>query len=201
MFEGAVFLDVGAHSGQTLDEVLKPGYGFHRIYAFEPMPVQANYISEHYLKDERLRVCHYGLSDQTGSVLIYGSNDRCEASMYARKRDVNPNHVTVCQMVEASEWFRDNLEGDECVLMKFNCEGAEVPILNNLMDSGEIWKVSHMVITFDCRYIAGEERHEQELKDRLATIGYDRWVSSDDAYAPHTQPHTEKIAQWLHSVA
>lgn len=35
-----IFLDVGAHDGQTLAEVLKPEYRFDRVYAFEPMPAQ-----------------------------------------------------------------------------------------------------------------------------------------------------------------
>jgi FkbM family methyltransferase len=199
-FDGAVFLDCGSHIGQTLEEVVKQTYGFKTIFGFEPMPTQFNYLVETY-KDNRVYLCNYGLADRTETMNIYGSNSICEASLYPNKRDVDQNIVTQCLIVEASEFFREHISSDDRNVMKFNCEGAEVPILNNLMDTGEIWKVSNMVITFDCRYISGEEHHEAELINRLHSINYDRWVSSDDAFVPHTQPHSEKIEQWLSTIA
>ena len=163
------------------------------------MPDQILHLVTHY-DDDRLRICPFGLFDSTAMMNVYGSNGICEASLYPNKRDVDRNVVTSCRMFEASEFFRDEISADDRNIMKFNCEGAETAIINNLIDSGEIWKVSNMCITWDCRVIAGEEYKEAELIARMNSIGYDRWVSSDEAFAPHTMPHPEKIAQWLGSI-
>ena len=106
-----------------------------------------------------------------------------------------------CQVVEASEFFRERISGGDPVVFKFNCEGAEIPIINNLIDTGEIWKVSHMLISWDCMVITGQEHQKQLLIDRMASIGFDRWISSEIAYAPNTQPHDEKVAAWLGRMA
>ncbi len=204
MFDGAVFIDCGSHAGVTLEEAVKPCYGFKTIHAIEPMPNQFAQLRATYGGDLRVDLHNFGLADYTGPADIYGSNDIAEASMYAAKRDVNAAVVTPCQVVEASEFFRQCISADDRNVMKFNCEGAEVPILNNLIDSGEIWKVSNAVITWDCSCIPGEEHHEAELIARMQSIGFDRWVGSVEAFDPPPGipwPHPAKIAQWLRAIA
>jgi FkbM family methyltransferase len=197
MFSGAVFIDCGTHDGQSLDEAIKPEYGFARIYGFEPMPNQYAHLLEKY-DDDRMTFFNHGLLDHTGTENIYGSNDICEASLYPTKRDVNPGVVTPCAMVEASEWFRQYIRAEDQTILKLNCEGAEIPVLNNLIDSGEIWKIDHIMLDFDCRYIAGNQHLEQEMLDRLASIGFNRYTLADD---DPSRTHLQKMAHWLPVVA
>ena len=191
-------MDCGTHDGQSLEEASKPIYGFARIYGFEPMSRQFQNISAQYADDPRCTFFNHGLLDHTGTEIIYGSNDICEASLYPTKRDVNESVTTECQMVEASEWFREHIHAEDRNILKLNCEGAEIPILNNLIDSGEIWKIDHIMLDFDCRYIAGNQHLEGEMLDRLASIGFDRYTLADDN--PYLT-HLEKMAHWLPVVA
>lgn len=193
MFEGAVFLDCGSHTGQTLDEVIKPQYGFKSIIGFEPMPVQFAELVTKY-SDPRIHLFNHGLVDRTETMNIYGSNSICEASLYPGKRDVDENVVTPCAMVEASEFFREHISADDRNILKLNCEGAEIPIMNNLIDSGEVWKLAHVMLDFDCRYIEGQQHLEGELLQRLGDIGFNRYTLCDDN--PHIA-HIDKVAYWL----
>lgn len=181
-----VFLDVGAHDGQTLEAVID--LDFELIYAFEPMPKQYATLVERF-KRPNVALCNFGLSDFTGESLVYGTNDEMEASMYPQKNDVDSRVVTVCDFVRASEFFEELPDG---LIVKLNCEGAEVAILDDLIDSGQIWKIASVLIDFDIRKVLGEEHLEERTLKRLAEIGFDRYCDW-----PPGNTHQDRIRAWL----
>ena len=194
-FDGAIFLDVGAHVGQTLAEVTRYKYQFRTIYAFEPMPVQSSHLHMAYRGFPNVQVLDYGLGDSTRAATLYGANDQCESSIYADKRDVTRAMQTECAIVDASNWFRRNLTPDDTVIMKINAEGSEIPILNSLIDSGEIEKVANVMIDFDIRKVSGLEHCEQALIQRFADIEFTRYSISEVVMRGYT--HQDRIANWL----
>lgn len=190
-----VFLDVGAHEGQTLDEVVFGGYGFDCIYAFEPMPFQFLKLARRPWGGAPVLLRNYGLSNRSGELPLYGNNDGMEASVYPDKRDVDETVVTTCQFVRASEFFADWLTLADTVVVKLNCEGSEVAILNDLAASGEIWKIANVLIDFDIRKVPGLEPEADIVLDRLARIGFDRYVLAEDVMVGAT--HQARIRRWL----
>jgi FkbM family methyltransferase len=189
-----IFLDVGAHVGQTVEEVVKPRYGFDQIYAFEPMPVQFRYLSDRFEDDARVEPRNFGLSDASGVVNLYGSNREMEASIYAEKNDADEHVVTECRMLEASE-FIDTLPDDATIIMKLNCEGAEIPILNNLVNTGRIHRLHNVMIDFDIRKVAGQEHLEKATLKRFGAVGFSRFALCDNVMRGNT--HQDRIATWL----
>lgn len=191
-----VFLDIGGFEGQTLDEVIKSRWNFDRIYCFEPMPRQYYVLTQKYTDLENVELLNYGLSDKTGSATIYGDNNRMEASIYADKRDVNNSFETVCQFVEASEFVNGLPEGE--IIMKLNCEGAEAVILQNLIDTGTIWKLKNVMIDFDVRKIPSMEWAEAHILGELGRIGFTRYSLCDKVM--HGVTHQDRIASWLRGI-
>lgn len=190
-----IFLDVGAHDGQTLEEVTQPRYDFERIYAFEPMPAQYETVRRRFGVDPRVKILNCGLAGVSGPLKVYGTNERLEASVYPDKSDVDTTTVTVCDFVEASWFFELHIPDVESAVMKLNCEGAEVAIMNNLIDTGQVWKLKHVAIDFDVRKIPGMEHLEGDLIDRMHYVGFDRWGDVDDLMTGHV--HQERIRSWL----
>lgn len=191
-----IFLDVGAHDGQTLEEVTKPTYRFDHVHAFEPMPTQFGHLVERFGDAPNVSLHNYGLLDGPASLPVYGSNDGMEASVYATKRDVDATIVTECAFRSASSFFLACVPEPSTAIVKLNCEGAEIRILNDLIDSGEIWKVAHALIDFDIRKVAGSEDEEAVVLERLARIGFDRFVTE----FPSGATHQDRIANWLAAV-
>jgi len=191
-----IFIDVGGYEGQTLDEVIKPHWGFDKIYCLEPMPRQFEVLTQKYSHLENVELLEYGLSDQTGFALIYGDNSIMEASMYDEKRDVNSSFETMCQFVEASEFVNKLFE--DKIIMKLNCEGAEYVILQNLIDTGSIWRLENVMIDFDVRKVPGMEWTEKHILGELKRIGFTRYSLCDDVMKGIT--HQDRIASWLHGV-
>ena len=161
------------------------------------MPPQFQYLVRTYGHQAfpNVQLFDYGLGDHTGMTTIYGSNERFESSIYAEKSDVATIDQTTCTIVEASNWFARNLTADDTIIMKLNCEGSEIPIMNNLIDSGAIWLLHNVMIDFDIRRVVGMEHTERELLDRMASIGFDRYSLCDNVMRGLT--HQSRIGNWL----
>lgn len=190
-----VFLDVGAHEGQTLEEVTRDYYGFDQIFSYEPMPEQFARLTDLYGSNPRVTLCNYGLLDVTDSAPVYGTNERMEASVYSDKADADAGVVTICDFRQASVALGEVVELDDTAIMKLNCEGAEVRILADLISSGAIHLLDEILIDFDIRKVLGRESDAADTIANLASIGFDRYVLSEQVMVGHT--HQERTANWL----
>ena len=188
------FLDVGGHEGQTLEEATKPRWPFDRIHCLEPMPAQFDLLRDRF---PDVTVHPFGLAAETGPRTLYGSNAGMESSIYSAKNDVDSNVETDCFFVAASQFVRYWCPTGDLVV-KLNCEGAEIEILDDLIDSGSIWRCANVMIDFDIRKVPGEEHHEQRILSRLRGIGFDRFSLCDDVMRGDT--HQDRIANWLGGV-
>lgn len=193
-----IFLDVGAHEGQTLEEVVKPCYQFERIYAFEPMPAQYEILQRRFGGLERVTLLNYGLAYKTGKMSMYGNNNMMEATVFAAKRDADEDIVTVCDFVSAADFFRQEIASTEQTVVKLNCEGSEILVMDSLVDSGEIEKVHEVMIDFDIRKVMGREWEEAVMVEKLASVGFDRYSLCEDVM--HGATHQQRIAAWLQGV-
>lgn len=167
-----------------------------RIICFEPMPAQYQTLIERFGHVDTVTLHHFGLSDHTGTLPVYGSNDRCEASVYPSKTDLDPNIVTDCQFVEASTVFAE-LPEDARLLCRMNCEGSEVPILNNLADHNLLHRIHSLMFEMDIRRCAGHEHEGDELLARMAAEGFDRYELHEPLLGEPEGTHRERIAAWL----
>jgi FkbM family methyltransferase len=194
-----VFLDVGGHEGQTLNEVLSGKYSFDKVYCFEPMPKEHDFLVRNFTEIGRphnLEVLNYGLLDVTEERNIYGTNEDMAASIYKEKHDVgNREHETLCKFVSSSEFFKEHIDQDDLVIVKLNCEGSEVIIVDELLKSGEISKVDNMMLDFDIRKVPGREHEADELLQRLHDNNFTRYSLVHDVMIGDT--HEGRIANWL----
>ena len=185
-----VFLDVGAHEGETLHAVRDPKYAFDRIYCFEPAISCWPALES---ADERVTVCRFGLWDRTAEHALYDAGS-LGASMFADKFRSKPtSHVA--RFVRATDWFRENLDAQDEIFLKLNCEGAEVDIVEDLLDSGELGRVRSVMVDPDIRKVPSLAHREQELRERLAASGLTNYVMAEDAMIGAT--HRERIQHWL----
>ncbi len=194
-----IFLDIGMHDGQTLDEVTSEFYMFDRIYSFEPMKAQYDKTCQRFKNrpcKSQLILLNYGLADKTGSMMMYGSNEDMGATLYQRKKDlVGKRQEAICGFVKASEFFEKHIGENDIVIVKANCEGAECMILNDLLDSGQIRKVNNVMIDFDVRKIPGMEKEEDKLIERFKKEGFTNFSLCEKVMKGKT--HQLKIRHWL----
>jgi len=184
-----IFLDIGAHVGETLTVAVDPKWGFDRIYAFEPAPQCWTALEQ--LADERVEVLRFGLWSQDAEVDLYDAGS-IGASVFAEKG--NSSVSTTARMVDAAQWFGANLSSGDEVIAKMNCEGAECEVLDHLVATGEILKLDALLVHFDVRKVPGLEYKERETRKRLERLGVPYRAADDICFGRNVG---EKTTNWL----
>ena len=196
-----IFLDVGCNEGQSIKAILdeRPGakrltcrYEFDRIYGFEPVP-ELHRLTEAKFNDDRIKINDFGLWNATCERPIYSPGTQ-SGSVFADKNNVDPQHSTMCRFVRASDWFREHLSDADEVYLKLNCEGCEIDIIEDLLDSNEYHKVASVGLVFVVRKIPSQIHREQELKQRLEALVYENFVDLDNYRG---LPLRERMFLWL----
>lgn len=186
-----IFLDVGAHLGETVKAVADPAYAFDRIDCFEPVPECCEAIER--IGDPRLRVHRFGLWDRTCEHAIYDPG-HLGASVFADARRATVS--ATASFRHASDWFRENLSEADEVYLKINCEGAECDILDDLLASSEIRKVKAALVHFDVRKIPSQRHREAETRQRLHD-GNVTNISTADEVIRKSPTYFAGVQRWL----
>ena len=167
-----IFLDIGAHKGESLSGILNDDYLFDEIHCFEPMPEPFAVLKKCFEGKGRAKVFfhNFGLADFSGEQEIYGKD--VGASMFADKVDIDNTLIERCSFVRATDFYREHLNKEDLIIMKLNCEGGEISILNDLLDSAEIFKNDHIMVDFDARKIPSMYDAPRKVLRRLKNAEY-----------------------------
>ena len=184
-----IFIDVGSHFGETLNEVRKDKYGFDIIYSIEPSKKCIKNLQA--IKDHRLNFFNFGLSNSNKEVQLYNSG-LAKASIYTNKKN---NNYEIIKLVKASEWFKKYIKHNNIVVVKLNCEGSECDIVEDLILSNEIYKIYNILITFDVRFFDQVRQRELEVRKKLKNIKLYNHCYSDDVMKGSS--HNKRIENWL----
>lgn len=188
-----VFLDVGAHFGETLPAVLDPRFRFDRVYCFEPAPECWPRLRR--AGDGRVVLCRFGLWKETTDVPLYDAGS-VRGSILDEARTAGAPASTV-RLVRATEWFRRHLPPDAAVYTKLNVEGSECDILDDLAASGELQRVASTLVHFDVRRFPSQRHREDETRAALERAGYRNYV--DAAQVPAASI-VDRVQRWLREV-
>lgn len=198
-----IFLDVGGHNGQTLEEVVSDRYSFDTIFCFEPMKEQYEYLTSRFGKmvmSAELIILNSGLADTNTQMNVYGSNVDMGATVYQCKDNLKGRDIiSECNFIRASDFFRQHIHDEDTVVVKLNCEGSECMILNDLLDTGEIWKINNVMIDFDVRKIPEMRSQETKLLDRFREANFTDYCLCDEVMVGKT--HQKRIRNWLSKVS
>lgn len=194
-----IFLDVGSHSGQTLDEVIRGQYRFDVIHCFEPMPGEYKTLTERYktsVLNKKIIFHNFGLLDKTVSLDMYGTNIDKGSSIFPNKeRMKGGENKTRCEFRRASDFFKENIDENDIVTMKLNVEGSECIIMNDLLDTGECFKIDNVMIDFDIRKVPDKVNDEMLLIERFKKEGFKNFSLCDDVMVGSN--HQKRIRHWL----
>ena len=202
-----IFLDVGAHLGETLEEVVKDEYLFDIIHCFEPMKQPFTKLKKRFdrerfaqygQKDSHPKIFYhnFGLSDSTAQKTIYGSG--AGASIFSNKGDINSKQSQKCDFLSASQFFRQNLTKEDVIIVKLNCEGAEILILRDLLRSGEIFKINNVMIDFDAVKIPSLKTEPTILLEEMKRADFRNYALCRGVMRGAT--HSKRIANWLNGL-
>jgi FkbM family methyltransferase len=128
----SIVVDLGARHGDWSD-LIKNKYS-SKIYCFEVVPEFCNQLIA-----KGYNTFCVAVSNKKGKIKL--GVFESEASIFYDNSDFESDAIS------ASEIF-DMIGHENIDLMKINVEGAEYPILNNIIDNGVIYKIKNLQVQF-----------------------------------------------------
>jgi FkbM family methyltransferase len=187
-----IFLDVGSHIGQTLEEVSKDYYNFDEIHSFEPSSENYAVLCKNFNK-KNIHLHNFGLYNKNTECILY-SHHEIGASIFEDKEDLYwKDHTEKINLKNVSEWINNNLDLNDMIFMKINCEGCECDIIDNLIENNIFDNINHIMIDFDVRKIPSQKHREGEtlkLIDGKKNIDFCDKVMIGDT-------HHDRIKAWI----
>jgi FkbM family methyltransferase len=169
-----IALDCGANVG--LYTVNMAGSGAE-VHAFEPNPVAFEKLSQATASYRNVRLYRAAVTTEPGDVTLY-LHKRAKldpvyystgSSLLAGKPNVREDRSVTVEGIQLSRFIR-NL-GRPVKLLKMDIEGAEVAVLNQLLDEGLERSIGQAFVEVHDRGISDLVEPTQKLRERLAKLG------------------------------
>lgn len=150
--------DVGGYLGgwsQQIHSRFQP-----QMVIFEPMPRYAARLKKRFLKDAKVQVQGFGLSDKNEKTFLNLSDDSTSVFLEPSKHQIQVEFKDVHQI----------LEGYESVdLAQLNMEGGEYAVLDRLIETGSITKLKYLLVQFHAYSSEDKNRYQKIKKGLLRT--------------------------------
>jgi FkbM family methyltransferase len=162
-----VFVDVGAYYGEAVSIALDPDWGFDKIYAVEPAAICHPLLRQY--RDHRVSIEPVALGKRSGTAVLFGAG-LLGASIFEskhQKSELGKRSRQSIQVVRASDWFRSHISAGSEVFIKFNCEGAECDIIEDLLSAGYGNWLTSLYVDFDVRKVAGQAHRQHQIESQL----------------------------------
>ena len=190
-----IFLDIGSHVGQTLREVTKAKYAFDKIVCFEPARFCLNELKKFATRDDRIVICEFGLSNRNEEIELYLPGTLGGSIYIDEEHSVSKEEVEKIKLCDANQWFENNISPDDYIVVKTNCEGSEVDVLDSLIDGNFMKHIYSFLITFDIRNYVEFQHREIEIRKRLKKEKLTNFCFSDNVMIGPS--HEKRIENWL----
>ena len=158
-----IFLDLGAHIGESIEIARNKRYKFTKIIAIEPSTRCHKYLKKY--KDFRIEIHKIGLGNSNKTMTLYGAGS-VGASLFLEKVPYWSTSETVI-IHKFSEWYLRNIDKDSLVYIKINVEGSEIEIIPELklIDTSNIVSI---LVSFDIEKIPSLDQDKKLLIDILS---------------------------------
>ncbi|MFW5469844.1 FkbM family methyltransferase [Knoellia sp. CPCC 206435] len=184
-----VFIDVGAHVGETVEEAVRPRWQFDRVFAFEPVARNVEVLRS--IPSHSLTVVDAGWWKEDALMDVHDPGD-IGASVHAAK--ARTATVERCRFVDAAEWMAENTRAGDEIWLKLNCEGAECDIIDALDAARLLDRVSHLLVHFDVEKIPGMAPRAEQARATLRSNGVEFLEADQIMYG---RSHQAKTANWI----
>ena len=136
--KNSLVFDLGGYRGQWTSDI----YSMYccTIHVFEPVIEFADKIEQRFLRNERIFVHKFGLSNKNQKVQLAVSGT--SSSLYKQGNDIRE-----ARLVRAIDFVQEN-HIEKIDLLKINIEGAEYDLLEHLIDSRFVKAIKNIQVQF-----------------------------------------------------
>lgn len=136
--ENSLVVDLGGYKGQWASDIF--GRYQCRVLVFEPAAVYCELISKRFIRNSRINVYPYALSNENKTELLYINADKSSAV----KKEGKPEQMNFRKF---DEMMRE-LSVESIDLLKINIEGGEYDLLDYIIATGWVRKIRNIQVQF-----------------------------------------------------
>ncbi len=140
-----IFLDIGSHIGESLEEVLRPIYDIDEVIAIEPSSFGYKKLGK--FRDSRLRIYKIAVSNFSGESTLYAAGS-VGGSLFSDKN----RHWAQTESVEVvtfSKFCLEHLEMNSNIYIKINIEGSELFLLKEILFIAKQFNFKSILLSID----------------------------------------------------
>lgn len=171
---GDVAIDCGANVGVFTTMMAKSGA---TVYAFEPNHAAYEALVVNTAGYPNVKAIHAAITTAPGPVKLYLHKWAAEdpvhwstgSSLLAAKKNVAKENFVLVEGVQLSRFIQET--GSRVRLLKMDVEGAEVEILNQLLDEGLHERIDHAFVEVHDRKVPELVEPTRKLRERLVSLG------------------------------
>ena len=172
---GDIAIDCGANVGKFTVPMAKTGA---LVYAFEPNPHAYAELVRATAAYPNVKALQAAATTEPGPVKLYlhrySEDDPVHFSsgstLVAGKRNVRADQFTMVEGVPFAQFIK-GLGGRRVRLLKMDIEGAEVAVLNQLLDEGLHERIDQVFVEVHDRQNTTLAEPTRRLRERLAALG------------------------------
>lgn len=174
---GDIAIDCGANVGKFTVQMAATGA---TVYAFEPNPDAYACLASATADYPNVTIFRAAVTTTPGPVKLFLHRFAAEdpvhfstgSSLVGSKRNVREDKFEVVDGIQFSEFLK-GLGDHRVKLLKMDIEGAEVEVLNQLLDEGLHQRIDHAFVEVHDRQIRALTESTRKLRERLAALGAD----------------------------
>lgn len=171
-----IAIDCGANVGKFTLPMAATGA---TVYAFEPNPEAFAELQKKTAAHPNIILRQAAVTTHGGTVKLFFHKWAKEdpvhwstgSSLLADKNNISPDQYTEVEAVDFSAFLRDELGDGPVRLLKMDIEGAEVAVLNQLLDAGQHTRITEAYVEVHDRRSATLREPTRLLRERLQSLG------------------------------
>lgn len=168
-----IVIDCGANLGVFTSKFANTGA---MVHAFEPDPHCFSILEKKFSGVRNVSLHNQAVGVEPGSITLFRAKDfetdpdkfSVSSSVYASKNSVDSSNSISVEQIDLIDFIK---KLPSISLLKVDIEGAEVPLLEKLLDSGVIDKVQQTFVETHDRQIAELAARTDALRARIANEG------------------------------
>lgn len=141
-----IFIDCGAHCGESILEAKRRFGNDIKIYSFEANTNLAESLIEHFKNDSNTKIENKAVWIEDSFIEFYLSTSWSDgSSIYKEKNSggVSENILLKIPCIDLSS-FINKFNQDDYIILKLDVEGAEYEILNKMINDGTIKRINEL---------------------------------------------------------
>lgn len=161
LYQRSVVFDVGGYEGQWASDIFS--MYLCTIHIFEPVPLFVEKITKRFLKNPRIFVHPFGLSNRNANTTLWLAGDGSSV-FRARGEAIEIRLVSIAEFLSKNNIRHVNL-------LKVNIEGGEYDLLEQIIQTGFIADIADIQVQFH-EFVPEAERKRNKIRELLSKTHY-----------------------------